>query len=206
MLQEFLDVFSKEGVVTFAPHCPKVDLNIELQEGKQPPYGPLYPLSPAELKVLRQYLEENLKKGFIQPSKSPAVVPILFVPKKDGTLRLYIDYRGLNAVTIKNRYPLSFINEIMDRVQGVQWFNKIDLKDAYYRIQIEAGDEWKTAFKTRYRYYEFFVIFIGFTNIPTGFQTYINQVLRGLIDDFCIVYLDDILIFSKIEEEYTRHL
>ena len=109
-------------------------------------------------------------------------------------------------MTIKNRYPLHFINKIIDRVQGTQWFNKIDLKDAYYRIRIEADDEWKTAFKTRYRYYEFFVIFIGFTNIPTGFQTYINQVLRGLIDDFCIVYLDDILIFSKIEEKHIRHL
>jgi len=109
-------------------------------------------------------------------------------------------------MTIKNRYPLPFINDIIDRVQRAQWFSKIDLKDAYYRIQIEAGDEWKTAFKTRYKHYEFLVISIGFTNVFTAFQTYINQTLRSLVDDFYIVYLDDILIFSKTEKEYIRHL
>jgi len=115
-LREFLDVFSVRNAETLALHRPGVDLAIELQEGKQPPYGPLYPFSPAELEVLRQWLEEQLQKGFIQVSKSLVGAPILFVPKKDGTLRLCVDYRGLNVVTVKNRYPLPLINEIMDRV------------------------------------------------------------------------------------------
>ena len=122
------------------PHR-EVDHTINVQPGKEPPYGPIYPLAPAELKVLREYLEDSLSKGFIRESTSPAGLPILFVPKKDGTLRLCIDYRGLNDVTIKNCYPLSLINEIMDRVNGTKVFSKIDLKDAYYRIQIREGDE-----------------------------------------------------------------
>ncbi len=121
-------------------------------------------------------------------------------------LQLYVDYRDLNIITVKNRYLLSFINEIIDRIQGAQFFSKIDLKDAYYQIKIYPRDEQKTAFQIRYKYYEFFVVFIGFTNVPTAFQAYINQILKGLIDDFYIIYLDNILIFSKIEEEYMKHL
>ena len=200
------DVFSARNAATLAPNRPGVDLAIELQEGKEPPFGPLYPLSRAELEELRRYLEENLKKGFIRFSKSPAGAPILFVPKKDGSLRLCVDYRGLNSVTVKNRYPLPLIGEIMDRVNGATVFSKIDLKDAYYRIRINPGDEWKTAFRTRYGHFEFLVMPMGLTNAPAAFQAYINHALRGLVDDFCIVYLDDILIFSKSEEEHTEHL
>ena len=156
--------------------------------------------------MLRRYLQENLNKGFIRPSKSPAGAPILFVPKKDGSLRLYVDYRGLNKITVKNRYPLPLMGEILDRVNGATVFSKIDLKDAYYRIRIRPGDEWKTAFRTRYGHYEYLVMPFGLTNAPAAFQAYINQALRGLVDDFCIVYLDDILIFSKTEEQHTEHL
>ena len=163
-------------------------------------------MSPAELKVLREYLEDSLAKGFIRESTSPAGSPILFVPKKDGTLRLCVDYRGLNDISIKNRYPLPLINEIMDRVNGAKVFSKIDLKDAYYRIRIREGDEWKTAFRTRYGHFEYLVMPFGLTNAPATFQAYINRVLRGLVDDCCIVYLDDILIFSQSEEEHRRHL
>jgi reverse transcriptase-like protein len=151
-------------------------------------------------------LQDNLTKGFIRPSKSPAGAPILFAPKKDGTLRLCVDYRGLNKVTVKNRYPLPLISEIMDRVNGAKWLSKFDLKDAYHRIRIKPGDEWKTAFRTRYGHFEYLVVPFGLTNAPAAFQAYINHVLRGLVDDFCIVYLDDILIFSKTEEERTDHL
>ncbi|EED18398.1 gag/polymerase/env polyprotein, putative [Talaromyces stipitatus ATCC 10500] len=158
------------------------------------------------MKGLKRYLQENLEKGFIRPSKSPAASLILFVPKKDGTLRLCVDYRGLNKVTIKNRYLLPLIGEILDRVNGARVFSKIDLKDAYYRIRIRPGDEWKTAFRTRYGHYEYLVMPFGLTNAPAAFQGYINQALRGLVDDFCIVYLDNILIFSKTEEEHTEHL
>jgi hypothetical protein len=206
VLKEYADVFSPRNASKLAPNREGIDLAIEIQDGQEPPYGPLYPLSQAELEVLRQYLQENLEKGFIRPSKSSAASPILFVPKKDGGLRLCVDYRGLNKITIKNRYPLPLMGEILDRVNSATVFSKIDLKDAYYRIRIQPGDEWKTAFRTRYGHYEYLVMPFGLTNAPAAFQAYINQALRGLVDDFCIVYLDDILIFSKTEEEHTEHL
>ena len=161
-------MFSANNAKKLAPHR-DIDLAIKLQSRKEPPYGPIYPLSQTELAALREFLEENLAKGFIRESKSPAGAPILFAPKKDGSLRLCVDYRGLNAITVKNRYPLPLITEIMDRVTGAQYFSKIDLKDAYYRLRIKAGDEWKTAFRTRYGHYEFMVVPIGLTNAPTTF-------------------------------------
>jgi hypothetical protein len=179
---------------------------INLQPGKEPLYSLIYPLSQTELAALREFLEEYLAKGFIQELKSPAGAPILFVPKKDSGLRLCVNYRGLNAITVKNRYPLPLITKIMDRVTRAQYFSKIDLKDAYYRLRIKAGDKWKTAFRTRYGHYEFIVVPIGLTNTPATFQAYINQALRGLVDDFCIVYLDDILVFSRTQEEHAEHL
>src|SRR5436190_20290392 len=117
-----------------------------------------------------------------------------------------VDYRGLNAITIKNRYPPPLITKIMDQVAGAQYFSKLDLKDAYHQICIKAGDEWKTAFWTHYGHYEFLVVPFGLTNAPATFQAYINKALHGLIDDFCIVYLDDILIFSKMKQEHDQHL
>jgi hypothetical protein len=204
-LKRYTDVFSTSNARKLAPHR-DIDMAIELQPGKEPPYGPIYPLSPRELAALKEYLEENLEKGFIRESKSPAGAPILFTPKKDGGLRLCVDYRGINAITIKNRYPLPLVTEIMDRVTGANYFSKIDLKDAYHRIRIKAGDEWKTAFRTRYGHYEFLVVPMGLTNSPATFQAYINKALRGLVDDFCIVYLDDILVFSKTREEHDQHL
>jgi hypothetical protein len=195
-LKPYLDVFSLKNSKQLAPYR-DVDLAIDLQLGKEPLYGPIYPLSQTELAALREFLEEYLAKGFIRESKSPAGAPILFVPKKDGGLRLCVNYRGLNAITVKNRYPLPLITKIMDRVTRAQYFSKIDLKDAYYRLRIKVGDEWKTAFRTRYGHYEFMVVPIGLTNAPATFQAYINQALRGLVDDFCIVYLDDILVFSR---------
>jgi hypothetical protein len=204
-LRPFFDVFSAANAKKLAPHR-DIDLAIELKPGTEPPYGPIYPLSPRELGALKEFLEENLAKGFIRESKSPAGAPILFTPKKDGGLRLCVDYRGLNAITIKNRYPLPLISEIMDRVSGANYFSKIDLKDAYYRLRIKPGDEWKTAFRTRYGHFEFLVVPMGLTNAPATFQAYINKALQGLVDDFCIVYLDDILIFSRTKEEHDEHL
>jgi hypothetical protein len=118
-----------------------IDLDIELQPGKEPLYGPIYPLSPRELIALKKFLKKNLAKGFIQESKSLVSAPILFALNKDGSLRLYIDYRGLNAVTVKNRYSLPLIFKIIDRVQRAYYFSKIDLKDAYYRLRIKVDNE-----------------------------------------------------------------
>jgi len=182
-----------------------VEHAIEL-EGGEPPYGPIYHLSEKELKVLREYLEDSLKKGWIRHSTSPAGAPILFVPKKDKELRLCVDYRGLNKLTIKNRYPLPLICEILDRLAGAKVYTKLDLKDAYHRIRIRRGDEWKTAFRTRYGHFEYQVLPFGLANAPATFQAYINLALAGYLDDFCVVYLDDILIYSKSEKEHRYHV
>ena len=204
-LSEYEDVFSKE----LAGHLPALkqgDHAIDVMEGKEPPYGPLYNLSQTELAELRRYLEDALKKNWIQHSTSPAGAPILFVPKKDGGLRLCVDYRGLNAVTIKNRHPLPLITETLDRLCGAQRFTKLDLKDAYHRIRIRSGDEWKTAFRTRYGHFEYLVMPFGLANAPATFQAYINRALAGLVDIICVVYLDDILIYSAEEAEHWKHV
>jgi hypothetical protein len=175
-LQHYLDVFSKANAEKLAPNR-DIDLAIDLLPGKEPLYRPMYPLSPRELVALKEFLEENLAKGFIRESKSPAGAPILFASKKDGSLRLYVDYRGLNAITVKNRYLLPLISEIIDQVQEACYFSKIDLKNAYYRLRIKVDDKWKTAFRTRYSYYKFLVVLIGLTNSPATFQAYINKAL-----------------------------
>ena len=133
------DVFDEQGARGFPEHT-KVEHSIPIIEGMKVPYGPIYPLSGKELETLRAYIEEALAKGWIQHSESPAGAPILFVPKKDGSLRLCVDYRGLNKVTIKNRYPLPLIPEILDRLSKVRLFRKLDIQDAYYRIRIVRED------------------------------------------------------------------
>ena len=200
---DFKDVFS-EDAAGILPETSEYDHAIDVAGGEQPPFGPLYSLSEKELSVLRQYLDSSLKKGWIRESQSPAGAPILFTPKEDGTLRLCVDYRGLNKITVKNRYPLPRIDEMLDRLSNSQIFTKIDLRDAYHRIRIKRGDEWKTAFRTRYGHFEYKVMPFGLTNAPATFQSYIHRALRGLIDVTCIVYLDDILIFSQDLESHQR--
>ncbi len=179
---------------------------IPVLEGERVPWGPIYPLSANELRALREYLDDALRKGWIQPSESPAGAPILFVPKHDGSLRLCADFRGLNKVTKKNRYPLPLIPEILDRLSGAKIFSKMDLRDAYHRIRVAQEDRWKTAFRTRYGHFEYLVMPFGLTNAPASFQAYINEALRGLLDHICIAYMDDILIFSQDEEEHEKHM
>lgn len=180
--------------------------SIPIIEGEKVPYGPIYPLSAKELRVLREYIDSSIQKGWIQASESPAGAPILFTPKKDGNLRLCVDYRGLNKVTRKNRYPLPLIPEIIDRLAGAKVYTKLDLRDAYHRIRIEEGDRWKTAFRTRYGHYEYLVMPFGLTNAPASFQAYINEALKGLLDITCVAFMDDILIFSQSREEHEEHV
>jgi hypothetical protein len=179
---------------------------IRLVNGKTPPYGPLYSMSRTELEALRKYLDEMLRKGWIRESSGPVAAPILFVKRPDGGLRLCVDYRGLNAITIKNRYPLPRIDELMDRISGARFFTKLDLRDAYHRIRIRRGDEWKTAFRTRYGQFEYLVMPFRLTNAPATFQAYINKTMIGILNEFCVVYLDDILIYLNTEEEHVRHV
>ena len=198
-LAEFADVFDTEKAGMLPEHRSN-EHAIKLTEA--PPFGPLYNLSSTELEELRTYIEEGLAKGWIRRSTSPAGSPILFVPKKGGGLRLCVDYRGLNKVTIKDRCPLPLISETLDRLQGCKYFTKLDLKDAYHRIRIKAGDEWKTAFRTRYGHFEYLVMPFGLANAPATFQAYINESLEGLFDTICVVYLDDILIYGGQTKEH----
>jgi hypothetical protein len=166
----------------------------------------LYTLSQKELEALREYIDENLKKGFIRRSESPAGAPVLFVPKKDGVLRLCVDYRALNSITIKNRCPLPLISETLDRLRTAKYFTKLDLKGAYNLVRVASGDEWKTAFRTRYGHFEYTVMPFGLTNAPATFQAFLNDVLRESLDTFIVIYLDDILIYSDTLEEHYDHV
>jgi hypothetical protein len=203
--EEFEDVFDSDNADRLPEHASH-DHAIDLFPGKQPPHRPIYLLSPNELEVLRKYLQDNLNRGWIRPSKSPAGAPILFVQKKDGSLRLCVDYRGLNEVTIKNRHPLPLVQESLDRLAGASIYTKLDLRDAYHRIRIKEGDEWKTAFRTRYGHYEYCVMPFGLANAPATFQAYINRALSDTLDVFAVVYLDDILIYSNDEESHRHHV
>lgn len=182
------------------------DHSIELVDGKLPRTYKIYNLNEKELKALREWLDEQLEKGYIRVSNSSAGYPVMFVPKKNGKLRLVIDYRQLNEITIKDRTPLPLISEIRDRLATAKWFTALDLKGAYNLIRIKKGDEWKTAFITRYGLFECLVMPFGLTNAPGTFQRMINEVLAQYIDRFVIVYLDDILIYSDTLEEHEQHV
>jgi len=202
--RQYLGIMSQEAADQLLEHRP-YDCKIDLREGATAPWGPIYPLSEVELRTLREWLKEMEKTGKIKRSTSPAGSPILFVPKPKGRgLRLCVDYRGLNAVTIPNRYPLPLMQELQDRVQGAQWFTKMDLKNGFNLIRIREGDEWKTAFRTRYGLYEFQVMPFGLTNAPSTFQDMMNHVLSDMLDVGVLAYMDDILIYAKSEEEHDR--
>lgn len=172
------------------------DHKIELFPGKLPPAGPLYNMSEDELLVLRKFLDENLAKGFIRASKSPAASPVLFAKKPGGGLRFCVDYRALNAITIRNRYPLPLVQETLARLSKAKVYTKLDIVAAFNRIRIAEGQEYLTAFNTRYGLYESLVMPFGLSNAPATFQARINEVLHPYLDVFCTAYIDDILIYS----------
>ena len=167
---------------------------------------PPYRMSPVELRELNAQLEELLSKGFIRPSISPWGAPILFVKKKDGSLRLCIDYRQLNRVTICNQYPLPRIDELFDQLQGSRVYSKIDLRSGYNQLRVQESDVPKTAFRTCYGHYEFLVIPFCLTNAPTAFMDLMNRVFQPYLDRFIIIFIDDILVYSCSLEEHSEHL
>jgi hypothetical protein len=202
--KKFENVFNGTYADSLPPHR-SFDHAIDLKPGKEPPFGPLYSLSQKELEILREYLKKMLASGKISPSKSPAGSPVLFVPKPHGRgLRLCVDYRGLNKVTIANRYALPLMNELRDRVQGAKIFTKIDLKAGFHLIRIKKGDEWKTAFRTRYGHFQYNVMPFGLENAPATFQNMMNDILRDMLDAGTVVYIDDILIYSETEEQHVE--
>eukprot|EP00253_Pinus_taeda_P011330 PITA_11330 len=204
VVQEFVDVFPEE--VPGLPPKRDIDFTIELIPGAAPVSRAPYRMSVLELTELKMQLQELLDKQYIRPSVSPWGAPVLFVKKKDGTLRMCIDYRQLNKLTVKNKYPLPRIDELFDQVKGAKVFSKIDLRSGYHQIRIKDEDIAKTAFRTRYGHYEFVVLPFGLTNAPTTFMCMMNSVFHQFLDKFVLIFIDDILIYSRSQEEHEKHL
>ncbi|GJP37624.1 hypothetical protein CLOM_g22013, partial [Closterium sp. NIES-68] len=179
---------------------------IELEPGAQPTIRTQWRLTQPELQELRDQLDYLLAKGFVQPSTSPFAASILFTPKKDGGLRMCIDYRALNRVTIKSRYPIPRADELIDQLRGACYFSKIDIRGGYHQIRVFVDDCHKTAFRTRYGSYEYTVMPFGLTNAPSTFQLKMNRVIWDLLDKCVIIYLDDILIYSTTREQHLKNL
>ncbi|GBG61468.1 hypothetical protein CBR_g21812 [Chara braunii] len=203
LLDEFADIFeSPTGVVPGWP----ISHEIILEAGAVPPKGCIYRMSEEELEVLRAQLDDLLVKGWIRPSSSPYGAPVLFVRKKNKDLRLCIDYRKLNAQTVKNAGPLPHIDDLLERLGGTKYFFKLDLKSGYHQISIQPNDRYKTAFKTRYGHFEWVVMHFGLTTAATTFQAAMTNEFRAMLDRFVLVYLDDILVYSRTLEDHFGHL
>jgi hypothetical protein len=205
VLEEFLDVMPEE-LPEALPLRRRVDHVIEVMPGMAPPAKAPYRMSHEELKELKVQLEELLAKGYIKRSKSPYGAPVFFVHKKDGTLRMCVDYRAFNKATVKNWYPLPRIDDLFDRLSGAKVFSRIDLRSGYYQIRIVEGDEENIVCRTRYGSYEFLVMPFGLTNAPATFCTFMNDIFREWLDDFVVIYIDDILIYSGSLEKHEEHL
>jgi hypothetical protein len=183
-----------------------IEFAIELQPGTAPISKRPYRMPPAELAELKKQLQELLDKGFIRPSTSPWGCPALFIKKKDESLRMCVDYRPLNAVTIKNKYPLPRIDVLFDQLVGAKVFSKIDLRSGYHQIKIRTSDIPKTAFSTRYGLYAFLVMSFGLTNAPAYFMYLMKSVFMPELDKFVVIFIDDILVYSKNEDKHAEHL
>ena len=200
VVREFPDIFPEE--LPGIPMEREVDLSIEIVPGTALVSRAPYRTALAELKELKVQLQKLLDKGFVRPSVSPWGAPVLFVKKKDDTLRMCIDYRQINKVTVKNKYPLSRIEDLFYQLKGAGIFSKIDLRSGYYQLRVTEVDVPKTAFRTRYGHYEFLVIPFGLTNAPTTFMDLMNRVFRPYVDQFVVVFIDDILVYSKDAQEH----
>jgi hypothetical protein len=199
VLEEFSDVMPED-----LPSKRRVDHAIVVMPGVAPPAKAPYRMNQEELKELKVQLKELLSKRYIKPNKSPYGAPVLFVHKKDGTLRMCVDYKAFNKATVKNWYPLPLVDDLFDRLSGAKVFSRIDLRSGYYQIRIAEGDKEKIACRTRYGSYEFLVMPFGLTNALATFCTLMNDIFREWLDDFIVIYIDDILIYSGSLEEHLR--
>ncbi|GJQ91971.1 putative reverse transcriptase domain-containing protein [Tanacetum coccineum] len=204
IVRDFPEVFPED--LPGLPPARPVEFQIDLIPGAAPVARAPYRLAPSEMKELSEQLQELSDKGFIRPSSSPWGAPVLFVKKKDGSFRMCIDYRELNKLTVKNRYPLPRIDDLFDQLQGSSIYSKIDLRSGYHQLRVREQDVPKTAFRTRYGHYEFQVMPFGLTNAPAVFMDLMNRVCKPYLDKFVIVFIDDILIYSKDEREHEEHL
>ncbi|KAI3725205.1 hypothetical protein L1987_64983 [Smallanthus sonchifolius] len=204
VVREYPEVFPEE--LPGIPPDREIEFRIDLVPDAQPVAKAPYRLAPVEMKELMAQLDELLEKGFIQPSISPWGAPVLFVKKKDGSMRMCIDYRELNKRTVKNKYPLPRIDDLFDQLQGASWFSKIDLRSGYHQLKVREEDIPKTAFRTRYGHFEFRVMSFGLTNAPAAFMDLMNRVCRPMLDRSVIMFIDDILVYSKNEGDHACHL
>ncbi|GJV78875.1 putative reverse transcriptase domain-containing protein [Tanacetum coccineum] len=204
VVRDFPEVFPND--LSGLPPLREIEFRIELIPGAVPIAKSPYRLTPSELEEFPGQLKELQDKGFIQPSSLPWVAPVLFVKKKDGSFRMCIDYRELNKLTIKNRYPLPWIEDLFDQLQGSQFFLKIDLRSGYHQLRVHEDDIPKTTFRTRYGHFKFIVMPFGLTNASAVLMDLMNRVCRHYLDKFVIVFIGDILIYSKTREEHVEHL
>jgi hypothetical protein len=191
IVSEFLDVFPEE--LPGMPLDREIEFVIELVPGTAPIFKRPYRMAANQLAELKEQLQELLDKGYIRPSASPFGAPVIFVPKKDGTQRMCVDYRSLNEVTVKNKYPLPRIDDLFDQLKGACVFSKIDLQCGYHQLKIRATDIPKTTFITRYGLYEYTVMSFGLTNAPAYFMYLMNKVFMEYLDKFVVVFINDIL-------------
>ncbi|GKF16762.1 putative nucleotidyltransferase, ribonuclease H, partial [Tanacetum coccineum] len=204
VVRDFPKVFPDD--LSGLPPSREIEFRIDLVPRAIPVIKSPYRLAPSEMEELSGQLKELQDKGFIRPSLSPWGAPVLFVKKKDGSFRMCIDYIELNKLTIKNRYPLPRIDDLFDQLQGSQYFSKIDLRSGYHQLRVHEDDISKTAFITCYGHFEFTVMPFGMTNAPAVFMDLMNRVCRPYLDKFVIVFIDDILIYYRTQEEHEMHL
>jgi hypothetical protein len=204
VVSEFPNVFPNE-LPGMPPNC-DIEFVIELVPGTTPIYKSPCRMATPELAELKEHIKELLEKGFIRPSSSPWGAPVIFIPKKDGIQRLYVDYRALNEVTSKNKYPLPRIDDLFDQLHGACVFSNIDLRSGYHQLKIRECDILKTTFVSRYGLYEYMVMSFGLTNALAYFIYPMNKVFMEYLDKFVMVFIDDILVYSRSEEENEEHL
>jgi hypothetical protein len=204
VVNEFPDVFPEE--LPGMPPDRDIKFVNELKPSTTPIYKTPYRMATPELVELKEHIKELLEKEIVHPSSSPWGAYVIFVPKKDGTQRLCVDYRALNEVTVRNKYPLPRIDDLFDQLCGACVFSKIDLRSGYHQLKIRECDISKTAFVSRYGLYEYMVMSFGLTNAPAYFMYLMNQVFMEYLDKFVVVFIDDILVYSRSEEEHEEHL
>jgi hypothetical protein len=204
VVNEFPDVFPEELPGT--PQDRDIEFVIELKPGTAPIYNTPFRMTTPELAKLKEHIKELLEKGFICPNSSPWGAPVIFVSKKDGTQRLCMDYRALNEVTIKDKYLLPRIDDLFDQLCGACVFSKINLRSGYHRLKVQECNIPKTSFILRYGLYEFTVMSFGLTNALAYFMYMMNKVFMEYLDKFVMVFIDDILVYSRSEEEHEGHL